>query len=281
MRTVMKTLNCGALLLEQLMAVCPDVGIEKREKAKNLALEWKGKMRKDGEYPLECLGFLHLVAAYGLASDFDMDELLDHFVIVVKYRQAVDLCRKICLVDKVEERCYIQEQLEMQKASRKGMHPQVAPAVKPTQPQYQLANHPDKEKQKQQSGKKRPRPDAPLGPTSALKTFRAAKSIVPSYQQPHLPAGPVPYVSSSAAPYAVSGVVQSAARYAGSSAGTYGLAGEPTGFPGNPSATRSQLYVAEQYVPSGYYDNFLWWIWFTTAIPSILLSPVMLYLLCL
>lgn len=76
------------------MAVCPDVGVENREKAKNLALEWKGKMSKDGEYPLECLGFLHLVAAYGLASDFDMDELLDHFVIVVKYRQAVDLCRK-------------------------------------------------------------------------------------------------------------------------------------------------------------------------------------------
>lgn len=90
------------LLLEQLMAVCPNVGGESKEKAKSLALEWKEKMTMDDENPLESLGFLHLVAAYGLVSEFDMDELLDKFVIIARYRQAVDLCRKISLGEKVE-----------------------------------------------------------------------------------------------------------------------------------------------------------------------------------
>lgn len=151
------------------------------------------------------------------------------------------------------------EQLEKQKAERK--RPPAAPTAKPTQPQHQLAKHLVKENQMQLSGNKRPRPDVPLGPISAPKVFRAANSTVPSYQQPRFqptglsPDGPAPYVSSSVAPYGLSGLVQSAAPYAGSSAGTYGLPGAPVGFPGNPGATSSQLYAAEPYVPSGYYDR--------------------------
>lgn len=91
------------LLLEQLMAVCPNLGGgEVKGKAKRLAFEWRGRMSLDGKNPLESLGFLHLVAAYGLASEFDMDELLDMFVIAARYWQGTDLCRKIGLGDKVE-----------------------------------------------------------------------------------------------------------------------------------------------------------------------------------
>ncbi|KAH7544475.1 hypothetical protein JRO89_XS15G0172400 [Xanthoceras sorbifolium] len=57
------------LLLEVLMGL--DVNIENivKERAKKLALEWKEKVRVDGESILETLGFLHLVAAYGLGSE--------------------------------------------------------------------------------------------------------------------------------------------------------------------------------------------------------------------
>ncbi|PON43294.1 Frigida-like [Parasponia andersonii] len=334
------------LLLEQLMVVCPNVGSGSREKAKNLALEWKENMSKDGANPLESLGFLHLVAAYGLVSELNVDELLDNLVNVARYQPGIDLCRKLGLVDKVEDlinkfvskgkhlsavifsfefeltekfppvpllKAYVKQskkiskkickegqyslqslnesaakeisilksvirvieerkleseypqellvkritQLEQQKADRKRSP--AAPVAKPKQLQHQLANRLDKGKQKQHSGNKRPLPDAPFGPTSVPKTLRAANSTVPSYKQPHLPLTRLlpkgPYVSSSAAPYGMLGLVQSAAPHVGSSAGTYGLAGAPTGFPGNPGTSSSHLYAAEPYVPSGYYDR--------------------------
>lgn len=147
------------------------------------------------------------------------------------------------------------EQLEKQKAERKG--PSAVPAFKPTHLQHQLS----KEMQNQQSGNKRPRLEANFVPSANPTIFRAANTTLPSYQQSHLqstglsPDGLAQYVSSSAAPYGFSGLVPSAAAYAGSSAGTYGLAGAPVGFPGDRSATSSHLYAAETYLPSGYYDR--------------------------
>ncbi|ONI13593.1 hypothetical protein PRUPE_4G232500 [Prunus persica] len=104
----------GVLLLEVLMGVSPDVGFEVRERAKELALAWKGKVSMDGENPFEALGFLHLVAAYGLQSEFKMDELVDHFVIIARYRQAIELCQKIGLGDKIADL--------IQKLVSKGKH---------------------------------------------------------------------------------------------------------------------------------------------------------------
>lgn len=92
------------LLLEVLIDIAPNVGLEVREKAKKLALEWKEKVRTDGENPFECLGFLHFVAAYGLGSLFKMDELIDLIVVIGRYRQTMDLCRKIGLEDKIAGR---------------------------------------------------------------------------------------------------------------------------------------------------------------------------------
>lgn len=92
------------LLLEVLCGVSPNVGVEVREKAKKLAVEWKGKVNLEVENQFEAMGFLHLVAAFGLVSEFNMDELVDHMVVVARYRQATDLCRTLGLGDKITGR---------------------------------------------------------------------------------------------------------------------------------------------------------------------------------
>ncbi|KAL5548552.1 hypothetical protein UlMin_003783 [Ulmus minor] len=103
------------LLLEQLMDVCSDVGSVTREKAKKVAMEWREKRSKDvDENPLESLGFLHLVTAYGLVKEFDMDDIVDCLVIIARYKQALDLCRKVGLGTKIEDL--------IQKLITKGKH---------------------------------------------------------------------------------------------------------------------------------------------------------------
>jgi hypothetical protein len=89
------------LLLEALMELKANVGVGVRERAKELALEWKGKASPSEVQNFEVMGFLHLVAVYGLQSEFDGDELVDCFVIVAQFRQAVKLCRGFGLGDKV------------------------------------------------------------------------------------------------------------------------------------------------------------------------------------
>ncbi|KAL6205390.1 hypothetical protein ACLB2K_022650 [Fragaria x ananassa] len=102
------------LLLEVLCGVSPNVGVEVREKAKKLAVEWKGKVNLEVENQFEAMGFLHLVAAFGLVSEFNMDELVDHMVVVARYRQATDLCRTLGLGDKIT--------VLIQKLMSKGKH---------------------------------------------------------------------------------------------------------------------------------------------------------------
>ncbi|XP_022139609.1 FRIGIDA-like protein 1 [Momordica charantia] len=90
-------------LLETLMDNRPNVGNHVTERAKKLALEWKQSVGKDGKDPLDALGFLHLVAAYGLTSEFDADELVDYFTVIARYRQATKLCKVVGLGDKVTD----------------------------------------------------------------------------------------------------------------------------------------------------------------------------------
>lgn len=336
------------LLLEQLMAVRPIIRGDVRERAKVLAMEWKGKIGRDEENQLESLGFLHLVAAYGLVSEFSSDEIVDNFVVIARHRQAIELFRKMAsnkaedlvhklvskgkqllaikfsfefeLTDKfppvpllkdyvkeskniakkvckegrnslkslneataketsalksvikiIEERKLESEYpkeslekriavLEKQKADRK--RPPAATVAKIPQPQYQpTKKQQGKDKQKQQSGNKRLRVDAPLGPTPFPKNFRGANTAVPSYQPSHfqstglLADSRAPYASSSASPYGISGLVPLANPYAGSSAGIYGLEENSTSVPGNPTLAGSHLYRAEPYGQSAYYDR--------------------------
>ncbi|KAJ7009177.1 hypothetical protein NC653_007724 [Populus alba x Populus x berolinensis] len=77
--------------------------MEVKERAKMLALEWKRKVSLNGESPLEALGFLHLLVAYNLENEFDVGELVDYFVIVARFRQAVVLCRAIDLGEKTAD----------------------------------------------------------------------------------------------------------------------------------------------------------------------------------
>ncbi|XP_007020622.2 PREDICTED: FRIGIDA-like protein 2 [Theobroma cacao] len=90
-------------LLEQLMETGVSFSDEVRERAKQLALEWKGKLRLSRDNSLETLAFLHLVAAYGLGAVVDKEELVGYFVIIARYRQATMLCRSIGLGEKVHD----------------------------------------------------------------------------------------------------------------------------------------------------------------------------------
>lgn len=92
----------GVLLLEVLLGINVNIGTEVRERAKGLAFEWKKNLRLDEESSLEALGFLHLVAAYGLGCEFEKNDLVEYFVIVAKYRQSTPLCKAIGLGDKVQ-----------------------------------------------------------------------------------------------------------------------------------------------------------------------------------
>lgn len=81
------------LLLEQLMRLSSQIRPWVKEEALKLAGKWKEKMNETTKNPLEVFGLLYLLASYGLACDFEIDELLNLFEIVCLYRQAPELCR--------------------------------------------------------------------------------------------------------------------------------------------------------------------------------------------
>lgn len=91
------------LLLDTLMDNCPTVSNHLTERAKKLALELKQSLSKDGKDSLDALGFLLLVAAYKLTSEFNVDELVDYFTVIARYRQATKLCKVVGLGDKVAD----------------------------------------------------------------------------------------------------------------------------------------------------------------------------------
>uniref|UniRef100_A0A5B7BCW5 FRIGIDA-like protein n=1 Tax=Davidia involucrata TaxID=16924 RepID=A0A5B7BCW5_DAVIN len=91
------------VLLEELMEFKPEIKPEVRERATKLAAEWKGKVGVIGDYPLEALGFLHLLGTYGLVDNFKMEELLDFAVVVARYRQAIKLCWVLGFGDRMSD----------------------------------------------------------------------------------------------------------------------------------------------------------------------------------
>ncbi|XP_075671761.1 truncated FRIGIDA-like protein 1 isoform X2 [Castanea sativa] len=95
--------RCCVLLLEELMKIKANVREEVRERAKELALKWIGKERNVEMHTFEVLGFLHLVAAYGLRSVFNEDDLVDYHVIIAQYRQSAVLCKVFGLGDKAAD----------------------------------------------------------------------------------------------------------------------------------------------------------------------------------
>ncbi|XP_022734673.1 FRIGIDA-like protein 1 [Durio zibethinus] len=90
-------------LLEQLMETGLRFSDEVKERAKKLALEWKGKVKLRKNNFLETLAFLHLVVTYSLGAVVDKEELVGYFFIIARHRQATMLSRSIGLGEKVHD----------------------------------------------------------------------------------------------------------------------------------------------------------------------------------
>ncbi|KAA8523582.1 hypothetical protein F0562_010005 [Nyssa sinensis] len=319
------------VLLEELMGLNPEIKPEVRERANKLAAKWKGKVDLKGEDPLKALGFLHLLATYGLVDDFDKEEILDFVDVVARCRQATKLCWALGLADRMPDliqkliskdkrllamkfifkfeltdkfppvlllKDYVKESQKLAKKVGKGrknslqsLNEATMKEVNAVEIRKRSASKPLKQSkpQQKQGGGKRPRTTAPAGPAAVPRSVAAPSSTVPPFQPPHLQAAgllpdrPAPYLSSPDVPYGLAGSTPAVAPYPGSSAGLYGLAGASMGFAGNLTPTGSHQYPSETHMPSGYFDrsNCLWWIWFGTTIPSILLSIVVLLSVCL
>ncbi|XP_075098241.1 uncharacterized protein LOC107825057 [Nicotiana tabacum] len=100
------------LLLEQLIRVSPKIQPIVRRRARKLAREWKGKMRAMTGDQLEILGFLYLLASYGLVSSFDADELMSLLTVVAEHNKSMELCRLLGFTKKIP--CFIQNLIAKQ-----------------------------------------------------------------------------------------------------------------------------------------------------------------------
>ncbi|XP_074358219.1 uncharacterized protein LOC141697629 [Apium graveolens] len=77
------------LLLEQLMNLSPEIKQQDKEDAMKVAFDWKTRMKT----PLQVLGFLHLIFAYGLNSRFEASELERHFESISHIKHLPQLCQ--------------------------------------------------------------------------------------------------------------------------------------------------------------------------------------------
>ncbi|KAI3810257.1 hypothetical protein L1987_19868 [Smallanthus sonchifolius] len=88
-----------SIMLDGLVRVKPDITIELKDKAMEMAVQWNQIRVSSSGYIItkeqEALGFLLLIGAYGLVDRFSIHEIIECFLVVAKRRQAVDLCRRI------------------------------------------------------------------------------------------------------------------------------------------------------------------------------------------
>ncbi|GKV07549.1 hypothetical protein SLEP1_g19306 [Rubroshorea leprosula] len=98
------------LLLEQLRKFSPEIKPQVREEAKKVAIDWITTMGKDASYPLEVLGFLHLLACFRLADDFGDDELFNLYKKVPQDSQDAELLQALGLAHKTSS--FIQDLIQ-------------------------------------------------------------------------------------------------------------------------------------------------------------------------
>ncbi|XP_077211173.1 truncated FRIGIDA-like protein 1 [Tasmannia lanceolata] len=91
------------ILLESLFLISPEIKNPAKERAMKLAVHWRGSIGLQRGHPLKTVGFLQLLATYGLVSAFDVDELLDLLVIVAPQKQTIDLFKGLDLVEKIPD----------------------------------------------------------------------------------------------------------------------------------------------------------------------------------
>ncbi|KAL9393237.1 hypothetical protein Peur_012522 [Populus x canadensis] len=89
------------LLLEQLTKISPTIKPHVRKEATKLAFLWMIMMTVDGQHNLDVSSFFNLLAAYGLASAFDSDELISRLVIIARNKQTPEFLRVLELGDKI------------------------------------------------------------------------------------------------------------------------------------------------------------------------------------
>lgn len=92
------------MFLEELMEIKTEIKGEAREKAMILAIDCKemlSSITSINNNTFGLLGFLLLVAVYGLRHAFSVDELMDYVVAVAKNKIAVQLCRLLDFGDNI------------------------------------------------------------------------------------------------------------------------------------------------------------------------------------
>ncbi|KAL8127376.1 FRIGIDA-like protein 2 [Apium graveolens] len=92
------------MFLEELMVLKTEIKGEAREKAMILAIDCKEMLSgvtSINNNIFGLLGFLLLVAVYGLRHAFSVDELMDYVVVVAKNKIAVQLCRLLDFGDNI------------------------------------------------------------------------------------------------------------------------------------------------------------------------------------
>ncbi|KAK8532126.1 hypothetical protein V6N13_131469 [Hibiscus sabdariffa] len=98
-------LKISLLMLEQLLQVSPHVQAQPNVKtdALKLANEWKTRMKLSAENSMEILCFLQFVAAFGLASSLNADEIFKLLVTTAQHQQARNICQLLGFTDMIPE----------------------------------------------------------------------------------------------------------------------------------------------------------------------------------
>ncbi|CAI0459519.1 unnamed protein product [Linum tenue] len=107
-RTCIMLMECLSILLmySDLVSVSEVISDEVKDRAKAIAESWKPKLEAldldaSNGNSLEAHAFLQLLATFGIASDFDVEELSRLVPMVSRRRQAAELCRFLGLSDKM------------------------------------------------------------------------------------------------------------------------------------------------------------------------------------
>ncbi|KAM2180336.1 hypothetical protein ACFX1R_035199 [Malus domestica] len=90
-------------LLIDLAKVTPLVGSDVKKDAKELAVQWKAKLRADSENSFEILGFLQFISTYELLSAFNKDEIVKLFGMIYLDEMALNSHRTLGFSDKIPD----------------------------------------------------------------------------------------------------------------------------------------------------------------------------------
>lgn len=100
--SISKVRKSCILLLEQLMAISPQLSPRVREEALKMSDDWGANLGKICQRPWTVYGFLLFLAAYGLRSNYETDELLRLLGIASQYKASPVLCQVLGLAGKAE-----------------------------------------------------------------------------------------------------------------------------------------------------------------------------------